>query len=73
MKKPLIVTIVVVLAACKVQKTGQDTYKVVVPTRGAKAAGAKAKVEAQAAAEKIKQEARKLGDKVKTETTSTHH
>ena len=73
MKKLLIGAIVLVLAACKVEKTGQDTYKVVAPTAQAKAAGEKAKVQAKEVGAKLKKEAEKLGDKVKSETTSTHH
>ena len=73
MKKLLIGAIVLALAACKVEKTGKDTYKVVVPTAQAKAAGEKAKVQAKEVGAKLKKEAEKLGEKVKSETTSTHH
>ncbi len=57
--------------ACKVEKTGQDTYKVVAPTPQAKAAAEKAKEEAKAVAEKLKQETAKVTEKAKTETTAT--
>jgi len=73
MKKLLIGAIVLALAACKVEKTGKDTYKVVAPTAQAKAAGEKVKVQAKEAGARLKKEAEKLGDKVKSETTSTHH
>ncbi|HEY4640822.1 MAG TPA: hypothetical protein VII75_05715 [Thermoanaerobaculia bacterium] len=72
MKKLYIAIFVLALAACKVQKTGQDTYKVVAPTPQAKAAAEKAKVQAKEAGEKLKAETEKLKEKVKTETTSTH-
>jgi len=65
--------VVLALAACKIEKTGQDTYKVVAPTPQAKAAGEKAKVQAKEVGARLKKEAEKLGDKVKSETTSTHH
>ncbi len=54
MKKLLIALALVALAACKVEKTGKDTYKVVAPTPEAKAAGEKAKDEAKEAADKMK-------------------
>jgi hypothetical protein len=54
MKKLTIAIVLLALAACKVEKTGNDTYKVVAPTPEAKAAGEKAKVEAKEAADKMK-------------------
>jgi uncharacterized lipoprotein YmbA len=73
MKKLFAVIVVLALAACKVQKTGQDTYRVVAPTPQAKKAAEKAKVQAKEVGAKLKAETEKLQQKVKTETTSTHH
>lgn len=73
MKKAIVAAVVLALVACKVEKTGQDTYKVVAPTPQAKVAGEKAKVQAKEAVEKLKKEGEKLSEKVKSETTSTHH
>lgn len=73
MKKLFIATaMVLALAACKIHKTGQDTYKVTMPTPEAKKAGEKMKTEAKEAGAKLKAETEKLKEKVKTETTSTH-
>ena len=63
------ITIIAALAlaiACKVEKTGQDTYKVIAPTPEAKAA-------AQRAAEKARQTAHDASVAIakKTETSST--
>ncbi|GEM_PF-1943122 len=71
MKRLIIAGIVLALAACKVEKTGQDTYKVVAPTPEAKKAGAEAKAQAKVAGEKLKEEAARLGEKIKTETQHT--
>ncbi len=63
--------------ACKVEKTGQDTYKVVAPTPQAKAAAEKVKAQTSTAVQKIGDELKKVGDKAKakteekTETTTT--
>src|ERR1041385_3292823 len=65
MKMLSIAMLVLALAACKVEKTGKDTYKVVAPTPAAKKA-------AKDAGDKLKAETEKLKEKVKTETTSTH-
>ena len=54
--------------ACKVEKTGQDTYKVVAPTPKAKAAAEKLKEQTTTAAQKLEDELKKVGDKAKTET-----
>ena len=56
--------------ACRVQKTGENTYRVIAPTPQAKQAGEKAKVEAKQAAEKLKVEARKAAEKTET---ALHH
>src|SRR5258705_2095695 len=57
MKRIAIIGLTLALAACKVEKTGKDTYKVVTPTP-----------EAKAAAQKLKQDAAKVGEKVKEES-----
>ena len=72
MRTLIIGSMLLALVACKVEKTGKDTYRVVAPTPQAKAAGEKAKVQAKEAGEKLKKEVEKLGQKVKSETTSTH-
>jgi hypothetical protein len=79
MKRMVILALAILPLACKVEKTGQDTYKVVAPTPEAKAAGQKAKEEAKEVGQKIKKgtaEAAvkvggaltKAGEKVKSET-----
>lgn len=81
MKPQIILALVLLLAACKVEKTGQDTYKVVAPTPQAKAASEKAKAEAQdlgkkieagaaEAAKKTGAELQKAGEKVSQKTTT---
>jgi hypothetical protein len=45
--KRIIIMTALLLAACRVEKTGQDTYKVVSPTPEAKAAAEKAKEKAR--------------------------
>ena len=57
--------------ACKVEKTGQDTYKVVAPTPQAKAAAEKVKEQTATAAQKISDELKKVGEKAKQKTEST--
>lgn len=42
MKRNLVIAALLLTAACKVEKTGQDTYKVTTPTPEAKAAAEKA-------------------------------
>jgi len=69
MKKLIIAAAVLLLVACKVEKTGKDTYKVVAPTPQAKAAGAEAKKDLQEMGAKLKTEAGKLGDKAKSVTS----
>ena len=54
--------------ACKVEKTGKDTYKVIAPTPAAKAAAQKVKEQTTTAAEKLGDELKKVGEKAKTET-----
>jgi hypothetical protein len=77
MKKAIVAAAVLLLVACKVEKTGKDTYYVVAPSPQAKAAGAEAKKDLQEMGAKLKTEAGKLGDKAKsatsdkTETTET--
>ena len=54
MRRTILVVATIVALACKVEKTGQDTYKVVAPTPEAKAAAEKAKEQAKEAGEKLK-------------------
>lgn len=53
MKRLLIVAVVLALGACKVEKTGHDTYKVTAPTPEAKSAGEKAKEQAKDFGQKV--------------------
>lgn len=68
MKRIAIATIILALA-CKVEKTGKDTYKVVAPTPQAKAAGEKAKEEAKKLGEKLKEETSKVKENVSKEVS----
>src|SRR4051812_29240474 len=61
----------VLVVACKVEKTGQDTYKVVAPTPEAKAAAQKAKDDAQKAVHNASESIAKKTESSKTQTTST--
>ena len=54
--------------ACKIEKTGRDTYKVVAPTPQVKRAAEKLKAQTGSAAQKLEDELKKVGDKAKTET-----
>jgi hypothetical protein len=69
MKKAIVAAAVLMLVACKIEKTGKDTYKVVAPTPQAKAAGAEAKKDLQEMGAKLKTEAGKLSDKAKSATS----
>jgi hypothetical protein len=85
MKSITIVALTILALACKVEKTGQDTYKVVTPTPEAKAVAKKAEEQAKVLGEKAKQGAadaavkvggamQKAGEKAQSEineTTST--
>src|SRR6266550_8808105 len=64
MKSITLIALTILAIACKVEKTGQDTYKVVAPTPEAKAAAEKAKVQAKVLGEKAKQEAADAAVKV---------
>jgi hypothetical protein len=81
-KQTVILLIALMPFACKVEKTGKDTYKVVAPTPEAKSAGEKAKEQAKAVGEEIKEGAakaaktaggalEKAGEKMKSETAAT--
>ncbi len=81
MNRQFIVALALLVAACKVEKTGQDTYKVTAPTPEAKAASEKAKVEAKdlgakiqagtaEAAKKAGAELQKAGEKASQKTTT---
>ncbi len=78
MKRLLIGSVIILAIACKVEKTGQDTYKVVAPTPEAKAAAEKAKEQAKVlgheakkgaadAAVKVGGALQKAGEKTKAE------
>jgi hypothetical protein len=77
MSRTAVLVFALLTLTCKVEKTGQDTYKVVAPTPGAKAAAEKVKEKTETAAQKLGDELKKVGDKAKakteekTETTTT--
>ena len=62
MKQIAVIGLTLALAACKVEKTGQDTYKVVTPTPEAKAAGEQLKKDAAKLGEKVKEGAKEIND-----------
>jgi hypothetical protein len=66
MRNVIIAIALVALCACKVQKVGKDTYKVVTPTKEQTQAAAKK------TGEELKQEAHKIGKKIE-HATDTHH
>jgi len=68
MNRIAIVALLVLGAACKVEKTGRDTYKVIAPTPQAKAAAAKAQAKTATAIEKLGNEVREAGAKLKAKT-----
>jgi hypothetical protein len=83
MKRLVLAAIVIAALACKVQKTGQDTYKVVAPTPEAKAAAKKAQEKAKVVGAELKEEAGKAakatgtalenaGKKVQEKTDTRH-
>lgn len=55
------------LAACKVEKTGEDTYKVEAPTPEAKAAGQEAAADAREAGREISADAKEAGREIKAD------
>ena len=68
MNRLLPIALLTLALACKVEKTGKDTYKVVAPTPEAKAAAQKVKEQTTTAAEKLGEELKKVGEKAKTES-----
>jgi hypothetical protein len=68
MTRKIALAFLTVALACKVEKTGQDTYRVVAPTPKAKAAAEKLKEQTSTAAQKLEDELKKVGSKAKTET-----
>ena len=68
MKRIVPFALLTLALACKVEKTGQDTYKVIAPTPQAKAAAQKVKEQTTTAAEKLGDELKKVGEKAKTES-----
>jgi hypothetical protein len=83
MKKALILHLALAAFGCKVEKTGQDTYKVVTPTPEAKAAAEKAKEQAKVVGQEVKENAAKAAEATGTalqkagreaqEKTTTEH
>ncbi|HKO58790.1 MAG TPA: hypothetical protein VJ276_23185 [Thermoanaerobaculia bacterium] len=82
MKTSLILILALVAFGCKVEKTGEDTYKVVTPTPEAKAAAEKAKEQAKVVGKEVKEGAakaaeatgtalQKAGREVREKTTTT--
>ncbi|HJT18665.1 MAG TPA: hypothetical protein VJ853_14815 [Thermoanaerobaculia bacterium] len=74
MNRAVTLALLMLALACKVEKTGQDTYKVVAPTPQAKAAARKASQQTATAVQKIGDELKEAGDRLsksKTETTAT--
>jgi len=74
MNRTLTLALLVLALGCKVEKTGQDTYKVIAPTPRAKAAARKASQQTSTAVQKLGDELKEAGDRLsksKTETTST--
>jgi hypothetical protein len=82
MKSSTVVALVAAfsLVACKVEKTGDDTYKVEAPTTEAKQAGEDAKKKAKELGEKVQSATESASDKLRkeihehtapSETTST--
>ena len=64
MRRLMIIAAIAALAiSCKVQKTGENTYRVVAPTPEAKSDADRAKVQAREAGEKLKEEAKVAGQK----------
>ncbi|HEV7922085.1 MAG TPA: hypothetical protein VGR02_14960 [Thermoanaerobaculia bacterium] len=57
MKKSLILAAALLACSCRVEKTGEDTYKVVTPTPEAKAAAEKAREQAKVVGEQVRQSA----------------
>ena len=71
-KRISIITAALLLAvACKVEKTGKDTYKVVAPTPAAKAAAKKAEEKAKQLTNEASEAIKKKTEGSKTETTAT--
>jgi len=68
MKRFVPIGLLTLALACKVEKTGKDTYKVVAPTPAAKAAAQKVKEQTTTAAQKLGDELTKVGEKAKTES-----
>ena len=62
---PAAIASLAMATACKVEKTGQDTYSVQAPTPEAKAAAEKASVKTQEAGREINESAQKAADALK--------
>jgi hypothetical protein len=61
MRRAFIISLALVLAGCKVQKTGENTYKVISPTPEAKAAGQKLKEDAKKLGQDLRKTAHEIG------------
>jgi hypothetical protein len=80
-KRISIIAALVLVAACKVEKTGQDTYKVVAPTAEAKAAAKKTEEKVRqvthdasvAIAKKTEGASSPTTETTETTTTRKHH
>lgn len=68
MTRKIAIALVTLALACKVEKTGQDTYKVVAPTPEAKKTAEKVKEQTETAAKKVGEELKKVGEKAEKET-----
>jgi hypothetical protein len=68
MRRIIPIGLLTLALACKVEKTGRDTYKVIAPTPEAKAAAQRVKAQTTTAAEKLGDELKKVGEKAKTES-----
>jgi hypothetical protein len=82
MKHAFILILALAAFGCKVEKTGEDTYKVVTPTPEAKAAAEKAKEQAKVVGQEVKEGAaraaeatgtalQKVGREAQQKTTTT--
>ncbi|HUP65905.1 MAG TPA: hypothetical protein VM557_11575 [Thermoanaerobaculia bacterium] len=61
------------IAACDVEKTGDDTYQVEVPTDEAEAAAARTEENLEAAGAEVAEEAREAGDAIEEGARDAAH
>lgn len=62
---PAAIASVAITGACKIEKTGRDTYSVQAPTAEAKAAAQKASAKTEEAGKEINEHARKAAEELK--------